>query len=157
VKVYCASAIIMVDNNGEDAGREPRRRRLQQVVTLSDKKAVVEWMTISEALDGPEGLIPRTLHAFPEHFRGQFSANFMKASRWWRDQDNLLNLVDNANPSPLYTTRAHVGKLSKHRVKTRSGRGPKTQPWVIWLFGMMNQEFERLRKTGNHLPFVLHA
>jgi hypothetical protein len=60
----------MVDNNGEDAGREPRRCRLQQVVILSDKKAVVEWMTISEALDGPEGLIPMTLHAFPEHFRG---------------------------------------------------------------------------------------
>jgi N12 class adenine-specific DNA methylase len=92
----------MVDNNGQQAGREPRRRRLQHVVTLSHKKAVVEWMTISGALDGRKGLIPRTLEAFPEHFRGQYGANFLKASRWWANQDNLLNLVDNANPSPCW-------------------------------------------------------
>jgi hypothetical protein len=121
----------MVDNNGQQAGREPRRRRLQHVVTLSHKKAVVEWMTISGALDGRKGLIPRTLEAFPEHFRGQYGANFLKASRWWANQDNLLNLVDNANPSPLYATCAHVGKLSKQKLKARSGCGPKTQPWVI--------------------------
>ena len=40
----------------------------------------------------------------------------------------LLSLGDNANPSPLIVTRSHVGKLSKQHVKTRGGRGRKTQP-----------------------------
>ena len=78
-------------------------------------------MTISEALEGREGLIPRTIATFPEHFRENYGANFMKASRWWVDQETLLNLADNVNPSPLYTTRAHVGKLSKQRLKVRGG------------------------------------
>jgi hypothetical protein len=58
----------MANNNGQQVGREPRSCRLQHVVTLSHKKAVVEWMTISEELDGREGLIPRTLQAFLETF-----------------------------------------------------------------------------------------
>jgi hypothetical protein len=42
VKVFCASSIIMANNKGEDAGKEPQRRWLEQVVTLSDKKAHLE-------------------------------------------------------------------------------------------------------------------
>jgi hypothetical protein len=144
-----SSPSIMADNHIDRAGREPRPRRLQQVVTLDNKKAVVEWMNISEALEGREGLIPRTIATFPEHFRGNYGANFMRASRWWADQDTFLNLANNANPSPLYTTRAHVGKLSKQHLKVRGGRGPKAQPWVLWLYDRMNDEFDRLRKIGN--------
>jgi hypothetical protein len=43
-------------------------------------------MTISEALEGREGLIRRTIATFPEHFRGNYGANFMRASWWWGEQ-----------------------------------------------------------------------
>jgi hypothetical protein len=127
------------DNHIDRAGKEPRPRRLQQVVTWSDKKAVVEWMTISEALEGQEGLVPITIVMFSEHFKGNYGANFIKASWWWADQDTL-NLVDNANPSPLYTTCAHVGKLSKQSLKVSGGRGSKAQPWILRLYNRMNDK-----------------
>ena len=75
----------------------------------------------------------------------------MRASRWWANQDTLLNLADNANPSPLYTTCTHVGKLSKQCLKVRRGRGPKAKPWVLWLYDRMNDKFDCLQKIGNIL------
>ena len=134
--------------NDDRGGRTPQRRCLQQVLTLSQKKEVVEFMTTSEALEGGRRLIPRTIAAFPHYFRGSYGANYSRVSRWWEDQENLLSLGDNANPSPLIVTRSHFGKLSKQHVKTRGGRGRKTQLWVLWLFGRMHDEFDRLRKTG---------
>ena len=80
-------------------------------------------MTTSEALEGRQRLIPRTIAVFPHYFWGSYGANYSRASRWWQDQEKLLSLEDNANPSSLIVTRSHVGKLSKQHVKTQGERG----------------------------------
>jgi hypothetical protein len=85
-------------------------RSLQQVCILSAKKAVVEWMVEDSTLNTERRLISRAIQAFPEHFRGNPKTNYMKAYRRWADQDSLLNLADNANPTPLHVTCAQVGK-----------------------------------------------
>jgi hypothetical protein len=43
----------------------------------------------------------------------------------------------------------YVGKLSKQHLKARGGRGPKVQPWILWLFEKMHAKFDQLRKTDN--------
>ena len=68
----------------------------------------------------------------------------MKAYRWWADQDSLLNLADNANPTRLHVTRAQVGKWCKTRLKARFGRGWKRAAWMMWLYAKMVNEFDRL-------------
>ena len=98
-------------------------------------------------------LIPRTIQTFPEHFRGTAKANFMKASRWWNDQDNILNLADNANPGPLHVTRVQVGKWCKTCLKVCLERGHKRTPWVVWLYTKMVEEFDHLCKIGMSFLF----
>jgi hypothetical protein len=68
-------------------------------------------------------LISRAIQEFPKHFQGSPKANYIKAYRWWADQDSLLNLVDNANPTPLYVIHVKVGKWCKMHLKACSGRG----------------------------------
>jgi hypothetical protein len=84
------------------------------------RKAVVEWMVEDSILNTQRRLISRAIQAFPEHFRVSPKANYMNAYRWWAVQDSILNLANNANPTPLHVTRAQVGKWCKTRLKARS-------------------------------------
>ena len=77
--------------------------------------------------------------------------NFMRASQWWRDQDNLLKLIDNANPLQLYSTCAYVVKLFKEQLKMWDAN-PK-YIHRFWLVGRMNNGFECLWKTYKQLAF----
>ena len=95
---------------------------------------------------GQRNLVPRTIQTFLEHFCGTAKANFMKASQWWNDQDNILNLANNANPSPLHVTRVQVRKWCKTHLKTRLGSDHKRASWVVWLYNKMVEEFDHLRK-----------
>ena len=74
----------MAENN-DRGGRAPQRRHLQQVLTLSQKKEVVEFITTSEALERGRCLIPRTIAAFSHYFRGNYGANYSRVSQWWED------------------------------------------------------------------------
>ena len=101
------------------------RQNLQQVATLAIKKAIVSWMVEDATFVGEEGLIWRIIRAFLEHFKGTSKANRTKARRWWVDQDNILGLADNANPTPIHATRSMVGRWSKTRLKAQAGRSRK--------------------------------
>jgi hypothetical protein len=57
-------------------------RRLQQVSTLADRRNVINWMVEDEVLHGFNGLYRRAIHAFLANFRGQSTANIMKATTW---------------------------------------------------------------------------
>ena len=129
---------------------QPRRRNVHHVSTLSARKAVVQWMIMDSEIHplGERGLISRTLQTWPEHFPGAPKAIRMKAICWWHDQDNILGRANNANPTPLLITRATVGRWNKTRLKARAGRGRKRASWVVWLYGKMLIEFERVRATG---------
>ena len=145
----CHPGTMEVEYQQENNRQEGRpSRKLQHVCTLSAKKKVVEWMIEDATLNTERRLMCRTIQAFPEYFRGNAKANHMKASRWWADQENLLNLGNNANSTPLHVTRGQVGKWCKTRLKARSGRGRKRAAWVMWLYAKMVDEFDRLRKLG---------
>jgi hypothetical protein len=96
-------------------------RKLQQVCTLSAKKAVVEWMVEDSTWNTERRLISRAIQAFPKHFRGSPRANYMKAYQWWIDQNSLFNFANNANPISLHMTCIQVGKWCKTHLKARSG------------------------------------
>jgi hypothetical protein len=128
---------------------QPRRQNVHHVSTLSARKAIVQWMIMDSEIHplGKRGLISRTLQTWLEHFLGAPKANRMKATRWWYDQDNILGCADNANPTPLLVTRATVGRWNKTRLKARAGRGRKRALWVVWLYGKMCLEFERVKAS----------
>ena len=67
--------------NDDRGGRAPQHRRLQQVLTLSQKQEVVEFMTTSKALEGGRRLILRTIVAFPHYFWSNYGANYTRVSR----------------------------------------------------------------------------
>ena len=115
-----------VEHQQENNRHEGRpSQKLQHVCTLSAKKKVVEWMIEDATLNIERRLMSRTIEAFPEYFRGNAKANHMKASQWWIEQENLLNLENNANSTPMRVTYGQVGKWCKTRLKARSSQGRK--------------------------------
>ena len=42
--------------------------QVQHVLTLAQKKEVVQWMVIDKELNGRHGLFSRTIQIFPEYF-----------------------------------------------------------------------------------------
>jgi hypothetical protein len=62
-------------------------RKLQQVRILFTKKAMVEWMVKDSTWNTERRLISRAIQAFPKLFQGSPKANYMKAYRWWTDQE----------------------------------------------------------------------
>lgn len=102
-------------------------------------------MSEDEQHNGKEGLLTRTVREFPDVFRGSVNANSMKASRWWKDRDTLAN-PDQVEPLSVNSRQHSINR--KVLLKARKGRGPKTQAWVTWLYGELEDEFDRLRKAG---------
>ena len=48
-------------------------------------------MVQDESVHGHRGLCMRTIIEFSEHFRGQRSANIVRASHWWAQRDKFCN------------------------------------------------------------------
>ena len=76
--------------NNRQEGRPSQK--LQHVCTLSTKKKVVEWRIEDATLNTERRLMSRTIQAFLEYFQGNAKANHINVSRWWANQENLLNL-----------------------------------------------------------------
>ena len=66
-------------------------RHLQQVSTIATRKRIITWMVQDESIHGLPGLYNRTIHAFPEYFRGQRSSNLIRASHWWALRHRYCN------------------------------------------------------------------
>ena len=124
-------------------------RRLQQVSTIATRKRIITWMVQDESVHGHHGLCVRTITEFPEHFRGQRSANLVRASRWWAQRDKFCNEGEQEiESSPISCSRGRSGGLKQLRTKATSGRGHKRSEWVQWLYPILLDAFERLRKSG---------
>jgi hypothetical protein len=89
-----------------------------------------------------EGLIPKTIKEFPALFRGTYHANTMKARNWYDKREKIMDAKSKA------VTRYKDGVRKLLPIKTLSGRGPRTQPWVLWLYEILEVEFRRLLKAG---------
>ena len=64
---------------GDGVGGHPRKRKLQQVVTISDRVRVMRWM-INDALEnGEKGINVRTIAKFPSQFRGEYKVSHLSS------------------------------------------------------------------------------
>ena len=124
-------------------------RRLQQVSTIATRKLIITWMVQDETINGQRGLYMRTINAYPMHFRGQRSANLMRASRWWAQRDKFCNEGEQEIiSSPISCSRGRLGGLKQLHTKAASGRGHKRSEWVQWLYPILLDAFERFKKSG---------
>ncbi|KAF0720819.1 Aste57867_14 [Aphanomyces stellatus] len=128
--------------------KSTRKRNVQHVATHEDKLRVMTWMLAEEhALleDSGSGepdtmgkkaekvgkgermcLATRAIAQFPDLFRGSAQANYMKASRWWKDSKEYIY-----ETSGMSATK-----------KARSGRGRKTNAWTSWLQGELKDAID---------------
>ena len=124
-------------------------RRLQQVSTIATRKRIITWMVQDESVHGHRSLCMRTIIEFSEHFRGQRSANLVRASRWWVQIDKFCNEGEQEIEStPISCCRGRSGGLKQLRTKAASGRGHKRSEWVQWLYPILLDAFERFKKSG---------
>ena len=124
-------------------------RRLQQVSTIATRKWIITWMVQNELIHGLRGLYNCTIHAFPEHFRGQRSSNLMRASRWWTHRDRYCNEGEEPQElPPISCTRSRSGGQKQLCTKAAPGRGHKRSEWVQWLYPLLLDAFEHFKKTG---------
>jgi hypothetical protein len=144
--------VVVVEEEDDEDTKEvemvaggQRKRKLQHVTTQHIRIKVVKWMIEDEQATGKKGLFPRTVQQFPGAFRGTVNANCTKASRWWKDRENMA-LQDREN-------RISVNH-DKHGIqmtilsKAAPGRGRKQEALFSWLYGELEEKFNRLRKAG---------
>jgi hypothetical protein len=86
-------------------------------------------MVEDEVLHGFNRLYRRAIHAFPANFRGQKTANTMKATRWWQQREEFNNNI--ADRSIIFlANQSRLGKKKRILTKARPGRGSKHSEWV---------------------------
>ncbi|ETV95780.1 hypothetical protein, variant [Aphanomyces invadans] len=133
-----------------------RKRSLQHVATHDDRLRVMTWMLAKEQTllsesdsDGTSSavksdasstkmakvdrlcLATQAIAEFPHLFRGSAQANYMKASRWWKESREYI-----------YGTAGMTGSK-----KARTGRGRKTNAWTLWLQEELKATLEMERST----------
>jgi hypothetical protein len=73
----------------------------------------------------------------------------VRASRWWAQRDQFCNEGDQEiECSPIFCSKGRLGGLKQLRTKAASGRGHKRSEWVQWLYPILLDVFERLKKYG---------
>lgn len=146
-----------VDENGHATGhsmwscaeRSNQRRALQHVIPDLHRFHIVKWMINDASVNGEKNLKSRAVKEFPDHFRGSYNANIMRASRYWNLRQQILSRHEtNTRENDLVITSASSSGIKKTLVKARAGRGRKRARWVNVLYELLNVEFDRLRKAG---------
>jgi hypothetical protein len=122
-------------------------RRLQQVSTLADRRNVINWMVVDEELHGFNGLYTCAIRAFPTNFRGQKTANNMKATRWWQQREEFIDNISDWSIT-FSASQSRLGKRKRILTKARPGRGCKHSEWVLWLYPNLLAAFEHLKRCG---------
>lgn len=81
----------------------------------------------------------------------------MRASRWWAQWADLMNLSNSSTRSGNLSGYT-AAKNRRIRFKSMASRGRKRAEWVNELYSELLQEFERLKKYGMKLsPSVLRS
>ena len=122
-----------------------RKRSFQSVSTIQDRRKVVRWMVKEKDNDEIQHFFAATVDHFPDVFRAfSRNANIQKARNWWRERQQILSM--DHGQTTVSATRV-TGRMTL-RVKAQSGRGRKRSEWVAWLYKLLLDEFDRLRKAG---------
>ena len=105
-------------------------------------------MVEDEAIHRMRGLYPRTIQAFPEHFRGQCNTNLIRAGRWWALRDTYFPPAEAPGHQALSCSRNNGNKRKRILNKAGAGRGPKRSDWVQWIYPRLLLSFETYKKAG---------
>lgn len=136
----------------DDIAPEAASRRSHIHITLADKLKMTRWMVEEVARSGTEKHIQsRMIANFPQFFKGNKVANFMRARRLWDNREGVLSSAPKSGER--HENQLSIGsvtRIGKRRVRTkaRKGRGRKCAPWVVALEDDLVSEFDRLRKVG---------
>lgn len=123
------------------------KRALQHVVPIRDREKVVAWMAAQAAVEGEKGLAGKAVDAFPVFFRSSDRrVNLNKARDWWKKRPADRGDTDCARAHKY--ARSGGGNRHQFVVKAAQGRGPKLGEHWSWLYPILLDEFERLRKAG---------
>lgn len=124
-----------------------RSRAVQFVTTLSDRRRLAQWMATEVARCGSEKHIAtKACRNFPHLFPGNPKANLMRATRIWRQREQLLP-VEGDTAAATSALKVH-GRVRKHSLP---GRGRKRPVWSDRLQKDLLLEYHRLRNAG--FPF----
>lgn len=137
-----------VVESGQPEESNSSKRAVQFVTTLAQRRQVAEWMIQEVARCSTEKHIAsKAVRHFPSLFPGNPKANLMRASRIWRQRDQLIAPeLDMPATSPHSSSHpAVVGRIQKQALP---GRGRKRASWSDALQRDLLREFQRLRCAG---------
>ncbi|ETP28207.1 hypothetical protein F442_22508 [Phytophthora nicotianae P10297] len=98
-----------------------------------------------EANNGDKGMFAKAVNKFPGIFNSATqAANLAKAIDWWKKREQIL---DAGRGSVAISARRRGGRR-RVSAKVTAGRGRPRSAWVKWLYTMLLDEFDRLRKLG---------
>ncbi|KAL0251054.1 hypothetical protein GEMRC1_000268 [Eukaryota sp. GEM-RC1] len=131
----------------ENEPERRRQRRCQNVVTLADRKKVLDWMeTFVQEHDTETGLFASTARKFSQYFGAtSYKANVEKASNWWKTRDTFCLKYSELTKS---VSSLQNGVKRTIRRKSFNGRGRQRSDWVVWLYDILIDEFRRLTRAG---------
>jgi hypothetical protein len=140
--------VVEIDNTpaGDNGEELSRKRSLQQVVSIANRKETLRWMLMEFRARRKLKLLSKTVAQFPEYFRGSYKANHQKASTWWTDRNKYFLAGTVAAPASLQ--RNQISKVTRVNLKALTGRGRKQSEWVVHVHAELMDEFIRLQKTG---------
>ncbi|KAI9908168.1 hypothetical protein PsorP6_004556 [Peronosclerospora sorghi] len=117
---------------------------------------VIKWMVKDAEENGVKGVAVRAIKNFQADFRGEYKANHMKCTRWWKDREGILTAADASVKS--ISTVLNTG-VKRVQVKVAvGGSGRQRAPWTEMLHELLLVEFSRMRATGIKLsPSLLRT
>lgn len=129
--------------------RSPRSSRqsrsTQAVSSIAHRRKVVRWMTEHEAVKGDKGMFAKAVDKFPGVFNSMTrAANLAKAVDWWKKRGRILE----ADRGAVVVSTRRRGGRRRVSSKVIAGRGRPRSAWVTWLYPLLLDEFDRLRKLG---------
>lgn len=99
---------------------------IQHVLTYQDRFTIFRWTVENATTHGERGVICRTVRNFSSHFRGEYKANIVRASRNWRNRSKSLGRHKrNIHSNNLTVSGCTKSDVKKMNVKARNGCGRK--------------------------------
>src|SRR5437588_139695 len=82
----------------------------------------INWMIDDAKINGEKGVAIRAIAKFPQHFRGNYKANHIKATRWWKGANQFKKMLKE-NPRCMSIQHRQNGGRVKVQLKVFPGRG----------------------------------
>ncbi|KAI9909760.1 hypothetical protein PsorP6_010274 [Peronosclerospora sorghi] len=141
--------------NDNDETRK-RKRAIQKVASVETRVKFIKWVVKDAEENREKGVAVRAIKNFQADFRGEYKANHMKFTRWWKDREGILTAADASVKSIPTVLNTGVKRV---QVKVAvGGRGRQCAPWTERLHELLFVEFSWMRATGIKLsPSLLRT